>query len=342
MSQLLDRMKTVYGYYSNNHVLGAYPRLIGMELTNHCNLECVMCPQPQQTRDLGLMKEEFFRKVIDEVRTKSEFIYLYGMGESLLHPKFFEMADYAVAANLSTALSTNLSFLNEERSYKLLKSGIDFITLALDGATKETYESIRVGGEFEKNLDQAKSFLRMKNELGSKCSVDVQFIEMDENKTQTNLVSELFTKEEKAAINMFRVKPVFDSPSIVQDIIKHKRPCYFLWSTMDITWDGKVDMCCMDYDAKVILGDLNANSVYDVWNGEEMADLRDKHKKLNYESMPICDKCPVPEMNYFSDAAILSSGLLSASTLRKGLALYEKFFVADKRNKSNSDRVFID
>ena len=75
MSQLLDRMKTVYGYYSNNHVLGAYPRLIGMELTNHCNLECVMCPQPQQTRDLGLMKEEFFRKVIDEVRTKSEFIY---------------------------------------------------------------------------------------------------------------------------------------------------------------------------------------------------------------------------------------------------------------------------
>ena len=335
MNQLLDRIKTVYGYYSNNHVLGAYPRLIGMELTNHCNLECVMCPQPRQTRDLGLMKEEFFKKVINEVRGKSEFVYLYGMGESLLHPKFFEMADYTVGAGLSTALSTNLSFLDEDRSYKLLKSGIDFITLALDGSTKETYESIRVGGEFEKNLKQAKRFLRMKNQLGVKCSVDVQFIEMDQNKLQTNLVSELFTEEEKSAINIFRVKPVFDSPSIVKDIIQHKRPCYFLWSTMDITWDGKADMCCMDYDAKVVLGDLNEESVYDVWNGEGMTELRDRHKKLDYKSMPICDKCPVPEMNYFSNTAILSSGFLSASTLRKGLALYEKLFVADKRKKAH-------
>ena len=342
MSKLLDRMKTVYGYYSNNHLLGAYPGLIGMELTNHCNLECVMCPQPQQTRDLGLMEEAFFEKIIDEVRGRSEFVYLYGMGESLLHPKFFEMADYAVNAGLSTALSTNLSFLNEERSHKLLNSGINFITLALDGSTKETYESMRVGGEFEKNLEQAKYFLRLKNKLEVKCSVDVQFIEMNENRSQANLVSELFTEEEKSAINIFRVKPVFDSPSIVRDIIKHKSPCYFLWSTMDITWDGKVDMCCMDYDAKVILGDLNKKTVCEVWNGEEMVALRDRHKKLDYESMPMCDKCPVPEMNYFSNIAILSSGLFGASTLRKGLALYEKLFVADKRNKSNSKPTFID
>lgn len=342
MNKLFGRLKTVYGYYTNNHVLGAYPRVIGMELTNHCNLECVMCPQPRQTRDLGFMKNEFFRKIIDEVSGKSEFVYLYGMGESLLHPKFFEMANYAVNSGLSTALSTNLSFLNEERSLKLLKSGIEFITLALDGSTKETYESIRVKGEFEKNLEQAKSFLRMKTKLGAKCSVDVQFIEMDQNKSQTNLVSELFTKEEKSAINIFRVKPVFDSPSIVKDIIQHKHPCYFLWSTMDITWDGKVDMCCMDYDAKVVLGDLNQESVYELWNGEGMTDLRDRHKKLDYKSMPICDKCPVPEMNYFSNTAILSSGLLSVRTLRKGLALYEKLFVADKRKKSTPKPVFVD
>jgi Predicted Fe-S oxidoreductases len=147
------------------------------------------------------MKNEFFRKIIDEVSGKSEFVYLYGMGESLLHPKFFEMANYAVNSGLSTALSTNLSFLNEERSLKLLKSGIEFITLALDGSTKETYESIRVKGEFEKNLEQAKSFLRMKTKLGAKCSVDVQFIEMDQNKSQTQpLFQNYLQKKEKSAI----------------------------------------------------------------------------------------------------------------------------------------------
>ena len=40
----LDRMKTVYGYYTNNHSMGTYPMLVGLELTNHCDLECVMCP----------------------------------------------------------------------------------------------------------------------------------------------------------------------------------------------------------------------------------------------------------------------------------------------------------
>lgn len=330
MNQLLDRMKTVYGYYTNNHVLGTYPRLIGLELTNHCDLECVMCPQPQQTRDMGLMKEEFFRKVIDEVRGKSEFMYLFGMGESLLHPKFFEMADYAVDAGLSTALSTNLSFLDEERSYKLLRSGIDFITLAIDGTTKETYESIRVGGDFDKNLERTKRFLLMKNEMGSKAHVDIQFIQMDQNKTQANLVAELFTEEERSAINNFRVKPVFDSPSIVKDVIQHKHPCYFLWSTMDIKWDGKVSMCCMDYDAKVVVGNLNEESVYEVWNSEGMVDLRDRHKRLDYKSMPICEKCSIPEKNYFSNGTIISSGFLHVSTLKKGLALYEKIFVENQ------------
>ena len=92
---------------------------------------------------------------------------------------------------------------------------------------------------------------------------------------------------------------------------------------------------------KNALGNLNEESVYEVWNGEGLADLRDKHKKLDYESMPICEKCPIPEMNYFSHGAILSSGLLSASTLRKGLALYEKLFVEDKSKKSGSRPVLV-
>lgn len=328
MGRLLDRIKTVYGYYANKHSMRTYPALIGMELTNHCNLECVMCPQPRQTRDLGLMPMDMFKKIVDEVRGKSEFMYLYGMGESLLHPKFFEMADYAVKAGLKTSLSTNLSFLNEERSHKLLESGIDFVTLALDGTTKDTYESIRLGGEFEKNLEQTKRFLQMKIESNSRCSVDVQFIQMAKNKSQVDQVRGLFTAEEQKAIKVFRVKPVFNSPSIAKDEIVHRHPCYFLWSTMTITWDGRVSMCCMDYDSEVVLGDLNKSSVFDVWNSEGLADLREKHKKLDYKSMPICDKCSVPEKNYFSNGTILAGAIFNAGTMRKGLAVYEKLFIS--------------
>lgn len=323
----LDKIKTVYSYYANKHVPGTYPSHIGMELTNHCDLKCVMCPQPNQTRDLGLMKFELFKKVVDEVRGRSEFMYLHGMGESLLHPKFFEMADYAHKAGLKTQLSTNMSFLNEERSEKLVKSDIDFIIMSMDGATKETYESIRIGGDFDRNLKQAKHFLQLKRRANTKSYVVVQFIQMDKNEDEAGDIKGLFSEEERNAVDMFRFKPVFDLPSFVTGVVSHSNPCYFLWSTMDITQDGLVKMCCMDFDAKVVFGNLNKQSVFEVWNSTGMADLRGKHKKLDYKSMPICDKCDLPEKNYFSNGTIIASALFDAGNLRKGLALYEKLFI---------------
>ena len=233
------------------------------------------------------MSMDLFKKIIDEISGHSEFVYLHGLGESLLHPKFFEMADYANKAGLKTHLSTNMSFLTDERSEKLVKSGIDFIVLSVDGATKETYESIRVGGDFEKNLNQAKRFLRLKRDMKADFHVVVQFIQMESNKSETGHVKELFSKEEREEVNIFRVKPVFDSPSFVHEEITHNHPCYFLWSTMDITQDGKVKMCCMDFDAEVVTGDLNHESVYEIWNNPAMADLREKHKNLDYKSLSL-------------------------------------------------------
>jgi len=333
---MLDRFKTVYGYYTNRHVLGAYPKLIGMELTNHCDLECIMCPQPEQTRDLGLMKFGLFKKIIDEIKGHSEFIYLHGLGESLLHPEFFEMAEYANKAGLKTHLSTNLSFLNEERSQKLATSGVDFIVLSLDGATKETYESIRVGGDFEKNLNQVKRLLKLKKEYNAKFLVDVQFIQMEKNHNEADQIKALFSEDELEVIDRFRVKPAFETTNNnVTNALHHRVPCYYLWSTMTILQDGKVSMCCMDYDGKVIVGDLTKEKVYEVWNNSAMASLRDKHKKLEYDSSPICEKCSVPDMGYFSNTTILASAVLNSSVLRRGLSLYEALFVDNKWRKTN-------
>ncbi len=91
MKHRFSKIKTVYSYYTNNHTVGAYPMQVGIELTNNCNLKCVMCPHPRMARQKGFIKKELFEKIIDEIKGKSEFVYLYGMGESLLHPEFFEL-----------------------------------------------------------------------------------------------------------------------------------------------------------------------------------------------------------------------------------------------------------
>jgi radical SAM protein with 4Fe4S-binding SPASM domain len=339
LSMIFDRLKTVYGYYTNKHILGTYPKLIGVELTNHCDLECVMCPQPDQTRNLGLMEVNLFQKIVDEVKNHSEFMYLHGLGESLLHPKFFEMADYANQAGLKTHLSTNLSFLNEERNEKLATSGIDFIVLSLDGSTKETYESIRVGGDFEKSLKHAKHLLKLKIKYNSKFLVDVQFIQMKKNQNEAGQLKALFSEDELEVIDRFRVKPAFETTNnILKHPMHHSVPCYYLWSTMTILQDGKVSMCCMDFDGKVIVGDLTKERVYDIWNNSAMVKLRDKHKKLDYDSSPICEKCSVPNMGYFSNTTILASAVLSSGTMRRGLSLYESLFVENQWDNQQSKK----
>ncbi|MFQ5786985.1 MAG: radical SAM/SPASM domain-containing protein [Thermodesulfobacteriota bacterium] len=330
MKQRFGKIKTVYSYYTNNHAVGAYPMQVGIELTNNCNLRCKMCPHPRMARQKGFITKGIFKKIIDEIKGKSEFVYLYGMGESLIHPEFFELADYVKNSGLKTSVSTNITLLTEEKSQKLLESGIDFIVLALDGVNKETYEKIRIGGKFEENLKRIKYFLQLKNKLKAKCHVDVQFILMNDNKEEAESTSKLFSKAERSSINSNRLKPVYVSPSINTENIVHKHPCFFLWSTMTITWDGRVSMCCMDYDVEVELGNVCESSVFEVWNNSKIATLRNLHKRLEYRKMPMCNKCFIPEKNYFSTITILSSAFLKAGTMRRLLPIFEKTFLLNK------------
>jgi hypothetical protein len=45
-------------------------------------------------------------------------------------------------------------------------------------------------------------------------------------------------------------------------------PCYRPWLTFTVLWDGRVSLCCADFDGRHILGDLNTSSIKDVWNAE--------------------------------------------------------------------------
>lgn len=336
MGHWLDKIKTVYGYYAKSAAMGAYPMHLSIELTNNCNLKCRMCPHQNMNREKGYMPEPLFKKIIDEVKGKSEFVYLYSTGESLLHPDFFNFAEYIRGKELKTCISTNITLLNEERSRKLIESGIDFIVLPLDGIDKQTYEKIRVGAQFEKNLLTIKRFLQLKIELRANCHVEVQFVLMDKNKDGVDHLNKLFTKEEISAINSFRIKPVYIYPSINTENIFHNHPCYFLWSMMTIEWDGKVPICCMDFDAEVVLGDIRESSIYEIWNNQKFAFLRELHKNLEYEKMPLCNRCLLPELKYFSMPTIVGSAIFHASTMRKFLSFFEKNFITKKRLKSLS------
>ncbi len=62
MSGFANRLKMVKNYFQNKPTVGLYPQEIVLELTNHCNLACFMCPHEKWNAKKGMMSIELFKK----------------------------------------------------------------------------------------------------------------------------------------------------------------------------------------------------------------------------------------------------------------------------------------
>ncbi|MCA1650020.1 MAG: SPASM domain-containing protein [Acidobacteria bacterium] len=69
-------------------------------------------------------------------------------------------------------------------------------------------------------------------------------------------------------------------------------PCYRPWLTFTVLWDGRVSLCCADFDGRHVLGDLNTSTIQDVWNAEPYLEARRLHLKSG--GPDICRACDLP------------------------------------------------
>ncbi len=132
------------------------PRYVQIEPVGQCNLRCQMCSI--QFRQDGppfgppaFMDFERYTHTIDQFIGLQE-LHLQGLGEPMMHPRFFEMVEYAVAKGIKVSTNSNLTLLNERRAERCVTSGLDCVHVSIDGATAETYEHIRVRAHFERIL----------------------------------------------------------------------------------------------------------------------------------------------------------------------------------------------
>lgn len=128
------------------------PRELQLEVTGACNLACKMCLvryRPKLGRREGAMCFHVFKAVVDDL-PELEKLTLQGLGEPLLARDFDEMVEYACARGIRVGFNTNGTLLTRERAERLVAAGVDWLHISLDGATKETYEGVRDGSDFER------------------------------------------------------------------------------------------------------------------------------------------------------------------------------------------------
>ena len=145
-------------------VLQSYPRRLVFELTNACNLNCVMCGRNAADFKPTMFDMDVFRSFEPLMDTVEE-VTLMGWGEPTIHPHFNEMLE------IINRHSARKYFCSNGMNLKKIKDAIfdyqvDVFAVSLDGATDETNGRIRRGSKIDQITEDLKDIVRIKKERG--------------------------------------------------------------------------------------------------------------------------------------------------------------------------------
>ena len=288
------------------------PIALAFEPTTSCNLRCPECPSGLRsfTRPTGMLQEDLFKNVIDELHQTLLYLTFYFQGEPYLHPKFLEMVSYASQKGIYTATSTNAHYLNEKNARKTIESGLDRLIISIDGTTQETYESYRIGGKLEKVLEGTRQMVALKKELKSKTPhLIFQFLVVKPNQHQIAEVQQLAKQMgvQEVRLKTAQIYDYENGSDLLPTIDKYARyhlgkngryeiknqllsHCWKMWHSCVITWDGLVVPCCFDKDAHHVLGNASQTTFTELWNGEAYKEFRGILLKSRGE-IEMCKNC---------------------------------------------------
>ncbi len=152
-------------------VLTGLPQFVQIEPVGQCNLRCRMCPIQYRTDGTPDHPPAFidfgaFCRLLEQFPDIRE-LHLQGMGEPLMHPRFFDMVAFAARKGMVVSTNSNLTLLSERRALECVRSGLARMHVSLDGASESTYEFIRVRARFKRVLRNIDRLMAARLELNA-------------------------------------------------------------------------------------------------------------------------------------------------------------------------------
>lgn len=275
-----------------------YPVDIIAEITNACNLKCAMCFHADdalpvtKTTTTSLMKMEMFAKIVDEsARHGLCALKLSWRGEPMLHKKFIEMIQYAKRRGiLEVTTLTNGTLMDEAMCRAIVDSGLDQIVISIDGFTKNTFEKIRVGADYDEVFNNVETLIKVRGKA-RKPFIRLQYTESETNKHETTEFFN-FWKDKVDEISISYVKEFSSTKKEDSGAAAvHEFCCSQLFQRLVIMTDGTVTVCATDVMGNIAIGNVRETSIKDLWHGPKLNALRDLHTSGNYFKNPMCRIC---------------------------------------------------
>lgn len=312
---LLNSLVDKYNHFKLNYFPDELPSCAHIEITNTCNLKCIMCDYTNMTRAKGIMSFETYQLALKQCKEAGiAVIKLYTVSEPLLHKDLEKFIVYAKNKGFYVEISTNALLLDEQKAKSILETEVDSILISFSGYDKESYESVYLGGKYEKVIQNIK-FLQS-------CALNNNFKTLI-TVVGTNLDNEFFaqntekTKQMLGRIgihsNHVYIRPAqnfggaanFSSQTVINNIrtikdaenIKPKKikMCPILVNKIGVLHNGDITACgCFDTDGKMVIGNIYNNGIVGARRSQEYLSILQKFKDKDLKGLSMCEQCDSP------------------------------------------------
>lgn len=289
-------------------------REINIEFTSYCNLRCAFCSLDHEKPKIRIsptLLDTFFSNLTSDKRFgKVEVIHLHNGGETLLHPEIAELLaiikkykDLVKSENRKfpiVHLLTNGTPLNEKKSLEVLNSdAIDVMEFSMDGGSPERFEEMRIRAKWDSFYQNIKFFCEENKKRDNKIRTNIISVIDSKNSLKTDWMDKQFVE----VLNMVDTYELrhphtwageidIEGDSSNSKNKPHKIGCGLLMHQLVFLPNGDVSVCCVDLNSKGVVGNINNNSLFDIYDSKlrkRWLELMFKRRKSEIDLCKNCD-----------------------------------------------------
>jgi radical SAM protein with 4Fe4S-binding SPASM domain len=261
------------------------------------------------------MEWNLFAKIADELASQPLLsqVCFELHNEPLLDERIFGWVKHlkSVSPDKSCAIVTNGELLDRFSLTDLIQSNLDLLVVSLNAHSKEMYESINTGLNYEKVMENVS--VLVSNEFMRK-KVMLSFVLTEQNVYEVYQATRYWRKQGVKTMvsrvanragsldnyERLKLKRRYYGSGIFQGVWGRMMSslgallgCNFPFYQMSILFNGNAILCCHDWQRASVVGSVNTSSLMEIWNSEEMNKIRRSIMRKRYKQLNSCKDCSI-------------------------------------------------
>jgi len=285
-----------------NHTV---PIDVSLELSSVCDMACAYCYH--NSKDVPFTKGRMDKQLAFKIILQSADLGVNSMkfnyrGEATLNPNYREITEFCKdLARGSTFLDrlTNSNFRFHPSRREDIFQGLSNLTkvkVSYDSFIKDVFETQRTGGNHDLTTENIDLFYNHQSRIKSETQLVIQAVRTSLNKDEDieGSVRRRWPSAEVSVRDMVagRIEKDLSQLENRKRDVSNRQTCIQAHARLIVHWDGRVAPCCPSIRNDLIIGDLNKQTVSEVFNSMEAKRLRQSLKDKTAFLKDPCRTCP--------------------------------------------------